>query len=149
MRDFHQLTGGERIRDDPGSGNVREEDLRRPGHAEARVDALLAFVEKCQVSTLDFLDAISRDRTGWWCCHRRDLRRFGGDWRRRNRGKVLGGAALELREDVTGGGYAAGTSGQCPGRSRQFTESFDQKAPRRGSRCQWRCISESNERHSR
>ncbi len=81
MRDLDQARDIHGIGVDPWTFNVGEKHFGCPGHAKARMDALLAVVEKRQLLALDFLYAV-HDGGCWRRGH--DRRRCG---RRRYRSR--------------------------------------------------------------
>src|SRR5262245_7212949 len=67
MRDGDEALDVHLVRMDPRPLDVGEEDLRRAGDAEARVDALLAFVQEREVPPFDRLDAGDHRSLGGRC----------------------------------------------------------------------------------
>ena len=65
MRDLDERLDGHGVRMDPRALHIGEEYLGRPGHAEARMDALLALVDQREIAALDVVDAV--DGAGRGC----------------------------------------------------------------------------------
>ena len=101
MRDLGERLGGHRIRIDPRALHVRDEHFRPQRHAEARVDALLAFVDEREIASFDVVDAIDGAR------RRRHVAGFDDAPRRWRAGAAAGGtlaptAGAALRISTTG-----------------------------------------------
>ena len=114
MRNLGQRIGGHRIGIDPRPLHVGDEHLRPPRDAEARVNALLAFIDEREVAPFDVVDTIDGARRGRhvaWLDHRRAAggsRRGGGGGRggrgrRRSAGRQTHGRILlDVRKRALG-----------------------------------------------
>ncbi len=150
MRDFHQRIRGHVVGIDPRPLHVRDEYLRTPGHAEARVNALHAFVDQREIAALDVIDTIDGARRGRHVArlyHRRSAGGGrGGGWqgrwsRRRLRrardcsfgcepGELALGALRELGQDLERLRHARRTVRRQRLRARrELAQPLDEKLP--------------------
>ena len=102
MRNLGQRIGRHGIGIDPRPLHVGDEHLRAPGDAEARVNALLAFVDQREVAALDVVDTIDGARRGRDVAGLDHRRAAGGSAARRRPGSRQARAPARGRRQTAG-----------------------------------------------